>query len=84
MEAGTTWYLNGEDSLDLTFEKDIKANGVTEHQDYRGMGSMSFALYLKRTSTLPPATLAQSAAQLPARRPPGLAGPHDQRGGRGY
>jgi hypothetical protein len=34
-QAGTTYYYhNGNDSLDLSHEKTIKANGVTEHKYY--------------------------------------------------
>ena len=33
-QAGTTYYYNGNDSLDLSYEKTIKTNGVTEHKHY--------------------------------------------------
>jgi RHS repeat-associated protein len=34
LQAGETVYLNGTDSLDLTFERTVKANGVTEYKHY--------------------------------------------------
>ena len=52
MEAGTIWYLNGTDSQGLTYEKEIKANGTTEHKHYVSAGGMSFALYVKREGNL--------------------------------
>ena len=27
--AGSTWYLNGEDSLGLTYEREVRDNGLT-------------------------------------------------------
>lgn len=52
MEAGTTWYLNGDDSQSLTYEKEIKASGLTEHRHFLSAGGITFALYVKRTGTL--------------------------------
>lgn len=50
--AGSTWYLNGEDSLGLTYEKEIRANGTTEHKHYLSAGGVNFALFTSRTGTL--------------------------------
>jgi RHS repeat-associated protein len=52
MEAGTTWYLNGEDSQGLSYEKEVKANGTTEHKHYVNAGGITFALYVKREGNL--------------------------------
>lgn len=49
---GTTWYLNGEDSLGLTYEKEVLASGVTENKHYVSAGGMTFALFVQRTGTL--------------------------------
>jgi hypothetical protein len=53
---GTTWYLNGqdggEDSLGLACEKEVKANGITEHKHYLTAGGMVFALQVTRTGNL--------------------------------
>jgi RHS repeat-associated protein len=48
MEPGTTWYLNGIDSQGLTYEKEVKANGTTEHKHYLSAAGITFALYVKR------------------------------------
>ncbi|WP_439590393.1 RHS repeat-associated core domain-containing protein, partial [Hydrogenophaga sp.] len=45
---GTTWYLNGTDSQGLTYEKEVKANGTTEHKHYLSAAGITFALYVKR------------------------------------
>lgn len=50
--AGSTWYLNGEDSLGLTYEKEVRANGTTEHKHYLSAGGFTFALFTSRTGTL--------------------------------
>ena len=50
--AGTTWHLNGIDSLGLSFEKEIKASGMTENKHYLSAGGQVFALYVSRTGTL--------------------------------
>jgi RHS repeat-associated protein len=55
--AGTTWYLNGEDSLGLSYEKEIKANGTTEHKHYVSAGGVVFALYTSRTGATTNATV---------------------------
>ncbi len=50
--AGSTWYLNGEDSLGLSYEKEIRANGTTEHKHYVRAGEAVFALFTSRTGSL--------------------------------
>jgi RHS repeat-associated protein len=50
--AGTTWYLNGEDGQSLTYEKEIKANGITEHKHYLAAGGIVFAMQVTRSGTL--------------------------------
>lgn len=52
MEAGTTWYMNGPDSLGLSYEKEIKANGLIEHKHYLTTGGESFALHTQREGNL--------------------------------
>jgi hypothetical protein len=47
--AGSTWYLNGEDSLGLSYEKEVKANGSIEHKHYLSIGGMVFAMQSVRT-----------------------------------
>jgi RHS repeat-associated protein len=53
---GTTRYLNGqdggEDNLGLAYEKEVKANGITEHKHYLTAGGMVFALQVTRTGNL--------------------------------
>lgn len=49
---GTTWYLNGEDSLGLSYEKELKATGITENKHYVNAGGVVFALFVSRTGTL--------------------------------
>jgi RHS repeat-associated protein len=49
---GTTWYLNGEDSLGLSYEKEIKGTGITENKHYVSAGGVVFALFVSRTGTL--------------------------------
>jgi RHS repeat-associated protein len=49
--AGTTWYLNGEDSQGLSYEKEIKTSGVTEHKHYVNAAGITFALFTSRTGT---------------------------------
>jgi RHS repeat-associated protein len=44
--------LNGEDSLGLAYEKEVKANGITEHKHYLSAGGMVFALQVTRTGNL--------------------------------
>jgi len=50
--AGNTWYLNGEDNLGLTYEKEVRANGTTEHKHYLSAQGITFALFTSRTGTL--------------------------------
>jgi RHS repeat-associated protein len=50
--AGTTWYLNGEDSLGLTYEKEIKPNGMVEHKHYLSANGIVFALQTTRSGPL--------------------------------
>jgi RHS repeat-associated protein len=50
--AGNVWYLNGEDSLGLSYEKEIRANGTTEHKHYVKGAGITFALFTSRTGTL--------------------------------
>jgi RHS repeat-associated protein len=49
---GTTWYLNGEDSLGLSYEKESKGTGITENKHYVSAGGVVFALFVSRTGTL--------------------------------
>jgi RHS repeat-associated protein len=48
---GTTWYLNGEDSLGLTYEKELKGTGITEHKHYLQAGGITFAMHTMRVKT---------------------------------
>ena len=64
MEAGTTWYMNGPDSLGLSYEKEVKANGVIEHKHYLSAGGEVFAQFTKREGTLPPGKLAQQVSYI--------------------
>jgi RHS repeat-associated protein len=50
--TGDTWYLNGEDSLGLTYEKEVRANGTTEHKHYLSAGGEVFALFTSRAGNL--------------------------------
>ena len=52
MEPGTTWYLNGQDSQGLSYEKEVKANGTTEHKHYLSAAGITFALYVQREGNL--------------------------------
>jgi RHS repeat-associated protein len=49
--AGTVWYLNGEDGQSLTYEKEIKTSGVTEHKHYLQAAGITFAMMTKREGT---------------------------------
>ena len=42
MMGGTTWYLHG-DNNSLLYEKELKANGVTENRHYLQAAGMTFA-----------------------------------------
>lgn len=53
MEAGTTWYMNGVDSLGLSYEKQVKDGGaLTEHKHYLVAGGESFALHTLREGVI--------------------------------
>lgn len=53
MEAGTTWYMNGADSLGLSYEKQVKDGGaLTEHKHYLVAGGESFALHTLREGVI--------------------------------
>jgi len=46
--GGTTGYLHGDNNA-LVFEKELKANGVTENRDYLQAAGMTFALVTTRS-----------------------------------
>ncbi|MDP2367208.1 RHS repeat-associated core domain-containing protein, partial [Rhodoferax sp.] len=50
--AGSTWYLNGSDSLGLSYEKEIRANGTIEQKHYVTAGGQVFALFVSRSGAL--------------------------------
>lgn len=50
--AGNTWYLNGDDGLGLSFEKEVKANGTTENKHYVSAGGLVFAMFTSRSGNL--------------------------------
>lgn len=50
--AGNTWYLNGDDGLGLSFEKEVKANGTTEDKHYVSAGGLVFAMFTSRSGNL--------------------------------
>ena len=52
MQAGQTWYLNGEDSQGLTYEKEAKTNGIIEHKHYLSAGGIVFAMHVSRTGNI--------------------------------
>jgi hypothetical protein len=43
MMGGTTWYLNGDNNA-LLYEKEVKANGVTENRHYLQAAGMTFEM----------------------------------------
>jgi RHS repeat-associated protein len=51
VQPGTTWYLNGEDSLGLTYEKELKGTGITEHKHYLQAGGITFAMHTMHVKT---------------------------------
>lgn len=51
-KASTTWYLNGEDSLGLTYEKEVFVSGMTEHRHFVSMAGMVFAVRTTRAGSL--------------------------------
>jgi RHS repeat-associated protein len=48
--GGTTWYLHGSNNS-LLYEKEVKANGVTEHRHYLQAAGMTVALAVVRSGT---------------------------------
>ena len=50
--AGNTWYMNGIDSLGLSYEKEIRDNGTTEHKHYISAGGVVFAEFISRSGNL--------------------------------
>lgn len=50
--AGNVWYLNGEDSLNLGYEKEIRTNGTVENKHYVSAGGVVFAMFTSRSGTL--------------------------------
>lgn len=50
--AGNTWYLNGDDGLGLSFEKEVKDNGTTENKHYVSAGNLVFAMFTSRSGNL--------------------------------
>jgi RHS repeat-associated protein len=46
--GGTTWYLHGDNNA-LVFEKELKANGVTENRHYLQAAGITFALVTTRS-----------------------------------
>jgi RHS repeat-associated protein len=51
-KAGSTWYLNGVDSLGLSYEKEVTDSGMTEHKHYVTAGGQVFALYVTRSGSI--------------------------------
>jgi RHS repeat-associated protein len=49
--AGNVWYLNGEDSLGLLYEKEVRANGTIENKHYVSAGGVVFAEFISRSGT---------------------------------
>ena len=54
--SGNTWYLNGEDSLGLSYEKEVRTNGSILHKHYLNAGGTVFALLTTGTVNGLPAT----------------------------
>jgi hypothetical protein len=65
--GGTTWYLHGANNM-LLYEREEKANGITEHKHYLQAGGMTFALAVTRSG----AGL-DAASPEPKRRPTQLS-----------
>jgi RHS repeat-associated protein len=61
MQSGSIWYLNGEDSQGLSYEREVRPNGLTEHKHYLSAGGMVFALQVTRTLTSGTSTTAATA-----------------------
>lgn len=50
--AGVTWYMNGEDNLGLTYEKEVRANGTVEEKHYVSAAGQVFVMFTKRSGNL--------------------------------
>jgi RHS repeat-associated protein len=61
MQSGSIWYLNGEDSQGLSYEREVRPNGLTEHKHFLSAGGMVFALQVTRTLTSGTSTTAATA-----------------------
>ena len=46
---GKTWYLNGDDSLGMTFEREVRTNGTTENKHYVSANGVVFAIVTTRS-----------------------------------
>ncbi len=69
--GGTTWYLHG-DNNSLLYEKEVKANGVTENRHYLQAAGMTFAVADTRTGagiSCGPDQAPNAGGVLPARPP---------------
>lgn len=51
-KPSTTWYLNGEDSLGLAYEKEVFASGMIEHRHFVSLAGMVFAVRTVRSGSL--------------------------------
>ena len=65
--GGTTWYLHG-DNNSLLYEKEVKANGITEQRHYLQAAGMTFALAVTRVGSG-----ISSASAEPTKRPTQLS-----------
>ncbi|MES2481619.1 MAG: RHS repeat-associated core domain-containing protein, partial [Pseudomonadota bacterium] len=52
LSSGSTWYLHGEGEQALSYEKEVKDSGLTEHRHYLQAGGMVFAMVVTRTGAL--------------------------------
>jgi RHS repeat-associated protein len=50
--SGTTYYMNGVDSLGLSFEKEITASGLVQNKHYVSAGGQVFAMLVTRTGNI--------------------------------
>ena len=50
--AGSTWYLNGDDGLGLSYEKEVKDNGTIEDKHYVSAGGVVFSMFVSRSGNL--------------------------------
>ncbi len=60
-KAGTTWYAHGEDSLGLSYEKEVRTSGLVENRHFLRLDGQVFAVFVTRTGTL--GTLPATATQ---------------------